>query len=290
MARTRRAKTGRAQALAGRVEALSSPTPPRPARRPETEAMSGGHQAAPREISSALATRRASGALPRSNMTTLSVKLVLLLVTAPSWKPSRLDLVAVGGRRARAPRSRSAPSTSISLGLHRSGRLAAALAACRRRRRRSRCERRRRPPPPPGRGRRRRSRPGSAARPAGRRDRRGARAAARRGSARAGPPRGAAAALLAQRSRRLALRWRALSSSSRSSSARSAAAAEVASLRSASRSGADPGPLAQAADVARLGEVEQGEDGEAEERRQAGEGADVLDQLHRDVAARGYSS
>ena len=50
-------------------------------------------------------------------------------------------------------------------------------------------------------------------------------------------------------------------------------------MRSASRSGAEPGPLAQAADVAPVGEGEQREDAEAEEGGQAGEGADLFDHL-----------
>ena len=58
------------------------------------------------EIPNAAATRRASGAWPRSNMTTLSVKLVLVFVTAPSWKPLPSTL---------SPYSAASPGTAVPL-------------------------------------------------------------------------------------------------------------------------------------------------------------------------------
>ena len=68
------------------VAALSSPTITETGAPPETDSMSALISFTC-EMPSALATLRASGAWPRSNMTMLSAKLVLLLVTAPSLKP-----------------------------------------------------------------------------------------------------------------------------------------------------------------------------------------------------------
>ncbi len=134
--------------------------------------------------------------------------------------------------------------------------------------------------------RRRRSRPGSAARRSASRSWRSPREALAPGQFRQ--------ARLA--ARRRSSRWSSASrsavrasSSARSSSARLAATAEVESLRSVSRSGAEPAHSRRRRMSRALGEGEHGEDGEAEKRSQACEGADFLDQLH-GVAARGYSS
>ena len=66
-----------------------------------------------------------------------------------------------------------------------------------------------------------------------------------------------------------------------------AATAEVASLRSASRSGAEPAHSRRRRMSRPWAKDEQGKDGEAEKRDQACESADFLNQLQ--VAARGYS-